>query len=86
MHWRRKWQPNSVFLPGESQGRGSLVSGSLWGRTELDMTEATYQQQQCMNKTLFSEADGGLVGWFCQPLFKMVQSCIWKHIIPPVPL
>ena len=26
MHWRRKWQPTPVFLPGESQGRGSLVS------------------------------------------------------------
>ena len=25
MHWRRKWQPTPVFLPGESQGRGSLV-------------------------------------------------------------
>ena len=25
MHWRRKWQPIPVFLPGESQGRGSLV-------------------------------------------------------------
>ena len=24
-HWRRKWQPTPVFLPGESQGRGSLV-------------------------------------------------------------
>ena len=24
MHWRRKWQPTPVFLPGESQGRGSL--------------------------------------------------------------
>ena len=28
MHWRRKWQPTPVFLPGESQGRGSLVSCS----------------------------------------------------------
>jgi len=35
-----------VFLPGESQGRGSLVSCRLWGRTELDTTEATQQQQQ----------------------------------------
>ena len=26
MHWRSKWQPTPVFLPGESQGRGSLVS------------------------------------------------------------
>ena len=30
-----------MFLPGESQGRGSLVGCRLWGRTESDMTEAT---------------------------------------------
>ena len=44
MHWRRKWQPTPVFLPGESQGRGSLVGCRLWGRTESDTTEATWQQ------------------------------------------
>ena len=33
MHWRRKWQPTPVFLPGESQGRGSLVGCRLWSRT-----------------------------------------------------
>ena len=32
MHWRRKWQPAPVFLPGESQGRQSLVDCRLWGR------------------------------------------------------
>ena len=41
MHWRRKWQPTPVFLPGEPQGRGSLVGCHLWGRTESDMTEVT---------------------------------------------
>ena len=41
MHWRRKWQPTPVVLPGESQGQGSLVGCHLWGRTELDTTEAT---------------------------------------------
>ena len=41
MHWRRKWQPTPVFLPGEPQGRGSLVGCCLWGRTESDTTEAT---------------------------------------------
>ena len=46
LHWRRKWQPAPVFLPGESQGRGSLVGCRLWGRTESDTTEATQQQQQ----------------------------------------
>ena len=29
MHWRRKWQPTPVFLPGESQGRGSMVGCCL---------------------------------------------------------
>ena len=46
MHWRRKWQPTPVLLPGESQGRRSLVGCHLWGRTKSDMTEATWQQQQ----------------------------------------
>ena len=41
MHWRRKWQPTPVFLPGESQGRESLVGCRLWGRTGLDTTEVT---------------------------------------------
>ena len=30
MHWRRKWQPSPVFLPGESQGPWSLVGCHLW--------------------------------------------------------
>ena len=41
MHWRRKWQPTPVFLPGESQGRGSLVGCRLWSHIESDTTEAT---------------------------------------------
>ena len=38
MHWRRKWQPTPVFLPGEFQWRGSLVGCHLWvaqSRTRL---------------------------------------------------
>ena len=46
MHWRRKWQPTPLFLPGESQGRGSLVGCCLWGCTESDTTEVTQQRQQ----------------------------------------
>ena len=41
LHWRRKWQPTPVFLPGESQGGGSLMGCRPWGRTESDTTEAT---------------------------------------------
>ena len=60
IHWRRKWQPTPVFLPGESQGRGSLVGCCLWGRTELDTTEETQQQQQ---QQLFTQSS-----WSCHSL------------------
>ena len=45
MNWRRNWLPTPVFLPGESQGQGSLLGCCLWGRTESDTTEVTQQQQ-----------------------------------------
>ena len=31
MHWRRKWQPTPVFLPGEPHGQRSLVGYSPGG-------------------------------------------------------
>ena len=46
MHWRRKWQPTPVLLPGKSQGWESLVGCRLWGHTGSDTIEATQQQQQ----------------------------------------
>ena len=51
-----------MFLPGESQGRGSPVGGLLWGGTESDMTEATLQQQQQQDTIISkkSEASRGL--------------------------
>ena len=46
MHWRRKWQPTPVLLPGKPHGWKSLVGYSPWDYKELDMTEQlhlTYQ-------------------------------------------
>ena len=67
MHWRRKWQPTPVFLPGESQGWGSLVDCRLCGPTESDTSEVTQQQQQQLSR---------------EPLllctFKC--TCIWIHL------
>ena len=40
IHWRRKWQPTPVFLPGESQGGGAGWA-AVYGITESDMTEVT---------------------------------------------
>ena len=41
IHWRRKWQPTPLFLPGESHRQRSLMGYIPWGRKESDMTEAT---------------------------------------------
>ena len=38
-HWRRKWQPTPVFLPGEFHGQRSLAGYSPWRHKEWDMTE-----------------------------------------------
>ena len=48
MHWRRKWQPTPMFLPGESQGWGSLVGCRLWGRTESDTTDSSSSSKAAM--------------------------------------
>ena len=37
----KKMAPTPVLLPGKSHGPRSLTGHSPWGRTELDMTEAT---------------------------------------------
>ena len=39
IHWRRKWQPTPVILPGKFHGLRSLVGYSPWGHKESDTTE-----------------------------------------------
>ena len=49
MHWRRKWQPTPVFLPGESQGWGSLgaaVYGVAQSRTRLPRLSSSSRKWQ----------------------------------------
>ena len=57
MHWRRKWQPTPVFLPGEAHGQRSLAGYSPCGHEELDMTErlhftSRHRQARLQNKGL----------------------------------
>ena len=54
-HWRRKWQPTPVFLPGEPHGQRSLAGHGPWGRREPDMTEVTeHLWQRIWGKLYFS--------------------------------
>ena len=39
VYWRRKWQPTTVFLPGESHEQRSLADYNPWARKESDTTE-----------------------------------------------
>ena len=63
-HWRGKWQPTPVFLPGEPCGQGSLLSCCPSGHIESDTTEAT-QQQQLPSHFFF---------------FQLVPSFSWPHL------
>ena len=50
MHWRRKWQPPPVLLPGESQGGRSLVGYSPWGRrVRHDWTTSVFGLERLVN-------------------------------------
>ena len=49
MHWRRKWQPTSILLPGKSHGQRNLGGSSPWGHKESDMTE------QLTHYTIFTQ-------------------------------
>ena len=48
-HWRRKWQPTPVFLPGESQGQGSrwaAVNGVAQSQTRLNQLSSSSSSSQ----------------------------------------
>ena len=66
-----------VFLPGESQGQGSLVGCCLWGRTEWDTIEATKQQQQQQQQ---QQPTSGRVICFTWPTYSNVN-----HILTETP-
>ena len=45
MHWRRKWQPTPVFLPGEAQGqRRAAIYGVIQSRTRLKRLNSSSTQ------------------------------------------
>ena len=82
-----KWQPTPVFLPGESQGRWSLVGCHLWGRTELDPTErlssSSSSSAGCsvMSLTLCNPVDCILSGTSVQGDFPGKNTGVGCHVL-----
>ena len=83
MHWRRTWQPTPVLLPGESQGRGSLVGCRLWVTQSQTRLKRLSSSSSCCSRHM----DHG-----AQPLRCSAGSCCraftlaatW-HSFPPAP-
>ena len=65
MHWRKKWQSIPVFLPGESQGQGSLVGYHLWGCRvrhdwgDLEAAAAAECFKQTVTRSNFTKSSAG---------------------------
>jgi len=59
MHWRKKWQPTPVYLPGESQGQGSLVGCRLWGRIQMNLFSKQKQNHRHRKQTYFYQRRWG---------------------------
>ena len=83
MHWRRKWQPIPVFLPGESQGWGSLVGCRLWGRrvghdrSDLAAAAAKYASGLKGTSMLSLESPNGLISYSLLKIY-IFQPCQFK--------
>ena len=55
MPWEKKWQPDTVFLPGKSHGQRSLADRSQWGCKELNTTkQRSTHITHSMNNIMFS--------------------------------
>ena len=79
-------QPTPVFLPGESQGRWSLVGCRLWGRTESDTTEAMQQQQQQASLSITnSRSSPKLMSIESVMLSSHLILCHPLLLLPPIP-
>ena len=70
-HWRRKWQPTPVFLPGESHGQRILTGHGPWGHRELGMTEVTEHICRYMPTT----STNCVANWVRCNLFRPLQGC-----------
>ena len=75
MHWRRKWQSTPVFLPGESQGRGSLVGFRLWGHT--DQTRLNRLSSSSAKSILLETPDYGGKRQQVKQITSL--SVVWKY-------
>ena len=85
-HWRRQWQPTPVFLPGESQGRRSLMGCCLWVAQSwtrlkrLSSSSSSNPSLDSMFIKIFDSFASFAFFLFCQSVLKQIPN-IFDH--PP---
>ena len=68
MHWRRKWQPTPVFLPGESQGWGAwwtAIYGVAQSQTRLKWVSSSCSSRLVI--TFLPRSERLLISWLQSP-------------------
>ena len=73
MHWRRKWQPTPVFLPGESQGPGSLVGCQM----SMGSHRVGHDWSDLATCSFCNFLVSGLFLYVFFLPFSIVFSCVW---------
>ena len=64
MHWRRKWQPTPVFLPGKSHGQRSLVGCSPF----VTKSQARLSDQHLLTYTIVEVMKIIATSFKCSPV------------------
>ena len=87
IHWRRKWQPTPVFLPGESQGLPSMGSHRV-GHDWSDLAAAAavtniWITTRLTQRFCWTSKDKYLVDLVfirhCSRIWKCVSEHNWQH-------
>ena len=83
MHWKRKWQPTPVFLPGESQGRESLeaaIYGVIQSRTRLKwLSSSSSSSSRVVNWPGFNTLASQVLGEVLRRDERWEKSCWWNR-------
>ena len=82
MHWKRKWQPTPVFLPGESQGWGSLVKQRFLTAFEV-LTVQVFDVSFLFGQPLFitSQNEVFIVPGPCICLLFILLLAVWMFSV-----
>ena len=75
MHWRRKWQPTPVFLPGESQGRRD--GGALWAAV-YGVAQSWTWLKQLSSSSSSTQSRASLVAQMVKNLLAIQETWVWS--------